>query len=285
LRQAGCAWPIALIPFDDDVPTDPRLLAETTILNLEKFPREAIDLLAQIGRLWPKSRLGLFRRLLAWYGPFDEFIYTDNDIVALGDWTVYFDRLAGADLVHADWEYKTVGIFAYAKPEIVVEKFGPAALDSLFTTGHFASRKKPEMTAIFSQTIAWLRENPGVAFEVDGPLLHLAMLVGSQRVVNLCREPDHLPSPWAGDYRNALEVAQAASRGLRKLHYSGWTPDGYYAREEFTHSNLTDAARLRRMLGAALYHWSGLFYLNGKFKHGLKRRGAAAIKAFRAKDS
>ena len=277
LRQAGCRWPIALIPFDDDLPTHPRLRAETTLLDLKSFPREALELLGQIAALWPKSRPGLFRRMLAWYGPFDEFIYSDNDIVALGDWTPYLDRLGVADLLHADVEYTTGGIFAYKKPVVVVESFGPAALDSVFTTGHFASHKNPDITSIFSATIAWLRDHPGVAHEVDGSFLHLAVLVGSLRVTNLCQPPDDWASPWAGDYRNALEVAQAARRGkLLQLHYSGWIPDGYLAREEFLFSDLTDSERMRRLIGAALGRWSGLHYLNGKFKRGLLRRFEAA---------
>lgn len=274
LRRAGCALPIALIPFDDHLPTHPRLLAETTFLQVDTFPQEARDILARIHDLWPKSTGGLFRRLLAWYGPFDEFIYTDNDIVALGDWTPYFDRLDGHDLAHADKEYTTGGIYAYRQPAAVQEKFGPKALDSLYTTGHFAARKRPDMTRIFSATIDWLRTNPDVAHRVDGSFLHLAVLVGGLRIKNLCQPPEDWPSPWAGDYQNALEVVQTVQRGkpLLQIHYSGWNPDGAAAREEFIFSDCTDAERLRRLFRAALIHGSGTHFLRKKVWPGLLRR-------------
>jgi len=273
LRRAGCRLPIALIPFDDQVPTHPRLLAETTRMEIESFPQDIHTLLAQIHDLWPKSREGLFRRMAAWYGPFDEFIYSDNDIVALGDWTPYFDHLDDHDIVHADKEYTTGGIYAYSKPATVVEKFGPTALDSLFTTGHFAARKNPDMTRIFTATIDWLREHPDVAYRVDGSLLHLAVLVGQLRIKNLCQMPEDWPSPWAGDYRNALDVVQTALRGkpLLQIHYSGGYPDGYEARHEFCFSDATDAERQRRLLWATVKHWSGACFLK-KVWLGLKRR-------------
>ena len=273
LRRAGCALPIALIPFDDDPPVHPRLRSETTYLRLADFPEESRALLGRIAELWPASRAGLFRRLLAWWGPFDQFIYSDNDILALADWSPFFDRLGDNDFLHADMEYTTQGVYAYKKPEAVREKFGPAALDSLLTTGHYASRKKPEITAALAAAVPWLRANPGVAHEVDGAFIHLAVLVGGLRVRNLCRAPDHWPSPWAGDYRNALDVVQAAQRGpLLQLHYSGWNPDGYDAREELYFSEDTNVQRMRRHVRAAFMHWSGLHYLRYKFWRGLKRR-------------
>jgi len=272
LRRTGCRLPIALIPFDDHVPTHPRLLAETTRMDVASFPQECRTLLAQIHELWPESNGGLFRRMLAWYGPFDEFIYTDNDIVALGDWTPYFDHLDGYDLVHGDKEYTTGGIFAYRQPATVVEAFGPAALDSLYTTGHFASRKNPEMTRIFTATIDWLRAHPDVAYRVDGSLLHLAVLVGKLRIKNLCQAPEDWPSPWAGDYRNALDVVQTSQRGkpLLQIHYSGGYPDGYEARDEFCFSDCTDTERLRRLLWTAVRYWSGAHFLKkvwSRLKH------------------
>jgi hypothetical protein len=274
LRQAGCTLPMALIPYDDDLPVHPRLRKETTFLKVSDFPGEGRALLGQIAELWPASRTGLFRRLLAWWGPFDEFIYSDNDIVALADWSLFLDRLGGNDFLHADEEYVTGGVYAYKKPEAVREKFGAAALDSLFTTGFYASRKKPEITAALAATAPWLCANPGVAHEVDGAFLHLAVLVGGLRIRNLCRAPDHWPSPWAGDYRNALELVQLSQAGkpLFQLHFSGWNPDGYRASEDIYFSEDTNAQRMRRHIRAAFARWSGLHYLRIRIWGSLKRR-------------
>jgi hypothetical protein len=274
IRRSGCTLPISLIPYDDDLPVDPGLLAEARLLRVEDFPNEARALMAGLNRLWPRTSVGLFRRFLAWYGPYDEFIYSDNDIVALGDWTTYLDHLEGFDLVHADEEYTTGGIFNYYDPSAIQREFGTGALDSLVTAGHFASRKKDDMTALFARTIAWIREHPKIAREHDQAFLHLALLLGGLRRQNLCQPPHEWPSPWAGDYRNTLDVVQAVQGPgrLLQLHYSGGVSNGYAAREELFFANRTDDERMRRLVGTALAHWSGLHYLRGQFLSGLKRR-------------
>ncbi|HUB68763.1 MAG TPA: hypothetical protein VL981_14865 [Candidatus Methylacidiphilales bacterium] len=274
LRKAGCKLPVALIPYDDDLPVHPRLRAETAFLHVKDFPEKGRALLGQIAELWPESRAGLFRRLLAWWGPFDEFIYSDNDIVALADWSLFLDRLGEHDFLHADEEYTTGGVYAYKKPGVVLEKFGSGALDSLLTTGFYATRKKPEITAAFASTVAWLHANPGVAHEVDGAFIHLAVLVGGLRIRNMCRAPDHWPSPWAGAYYNALELVQLSQTGrpLIHIHFAGWDADGYAASEELYFSEDTNVQRMRRHIWVAFAHWSGLHYLRTRIWRGLKRR-------------
>lgn len=263
-----------LIPYADDLPDDRALLSETTLRQVSDFPQEAQELMKNLGRLWPRTSPGLFRRFLAWYGPYDEFIYSDNDIVALGNWIPYLENLQGLDLVHADEEYTTQGVFNYNDPAAIEREFGPGALNSVLTAGHFAARKNEEMTAIFERTIQWIRDHPNVAKEHDQAFLHLAVLMGSLRTQNLCQPPNHWPSPWAGDYRNSLEVVQAAQGPgrLLQLHYSGGLSNGYDAREDFLYASCDDKERLQHLVSAAFSHWSGLHYLRGKFARGLKRR-------------
>jgi hypothetical protein len=280
IRRSGCALPITLIPFDDDLPTHRGLLAETTLSPVESFSAEGCTVVAELGRLWPRMKAGLFRRFLAWYGPYDEFIYSDNDIVALGDWAPYFDNLSGFDLVHADREFTTGGVYNYPDPSAIQREFGSGALDSVLTAGHFAARKLENITDMFGRTIAWIRQHPGIAREHDQAFLHLAVLLGPLRLQNLCRTQEWR-SPWAGDYRNALDVVQAAQGPgrLLQLHYSGGLSDGYAATEEFCYADCTDAERLRHLTVAAFRHWTGLHYLTGKFARGLKRRLAPLRRA------
>ena len=274
IRQSGCTLPIALIPYDDDLPTHPGLLAETTLLPVESFPAEGQALVATLSQMWPRTSVGLFRRFLAWYGPYDEFIYTDNDIVALGNWAPYFEQLEGFDLVHADQEYLTGGKYNYPDPVALERELGSGALNAMLTAGHFAARRKDEITAVFEKTIAWIRQHPKLANEHDQAFLHLALLLGPLRKQNLCQPPHHWPSTWAGDYRNALAVVQAAQgpRRLLHLHYSGGVSGGYAASEEFCYADCTDRERARHLVAAAFTHWSGLHYLRGRFAKGLKRR-------------
>jgi hypothetical protein len=272
IRRSGCTLPILLIPFDDDVPTDRRVREDATLLPVESFPAEARRLV-ELSRLWPRTPAGLFRRFLAWYGPFDEFIYSDNDIVALGDWTAYLEHLSGFDLVHADREYTTGGRYNYPNPGAVERELGADAINRLLTAGHFAAHKRKDITAVFERTLAWIRQHPGIVEEHDQAFLNLAVVLGPLRTQNLCRT-HQWPSSWAGDYRNSLHVVQTAQGPgrLLHLHYSGGTSGGYAATEDFLQADSTDAERLRHLTAAAFQHWSGLHYLRGRFARGLRRR-------------
>jgi hypothetical protein len=274
VRASGCTLPIALIPYDDDVPTLPALRAETTLMPVESFPAEAHAMVEELRKLYPRTSVGLLRRFLAFYGPHEEFIYTDNDIVALGNWDAYFQHLEGADLVHADEEYRTGGKYNYLDPAAIEREFGPDALESQLTAGHFAARRRTDITAIFRRALVWIRGHPGIAREHDQAFFHLAMLLSPLRTVNLCRPPHDWRSTWAGDYRNSLAVVQAAQGPgrLLHLHYSGGTTEGYAAPEDFNFADCTDAERMRRLSRAAFLHGTGLFYLKGQFLRGLKRR-------------
>jgi hypothetical protein len=274
IRASGCTAPIGLIPYDDDGPTLPALRAATTFMPLDSFPAAALALLDELRAFYPRTSAGLLRRFLAFYGPYEEFIYTDNDIVALGNWDAYFESLTDADLVHADEEYRTGGKYNYLDPAALERELGADALDSQLTAGHFAARQRGDITSVFQSAMSWIRAHPGIAREHDQAFLHLAVLLGPLRAINLCRPPHNWRSTWAGDYRNSLAVVQAAQGPgrLLHLHYSGGTTEGYAAREDFNYADCTDAERMRRLTRAALLHRTGLFYLQGQFLRGLKRR-------------
>ncbi len=274
LRQSGCTLPIGLIPYDDDLPAHPPLLAETTFMPVESFPAEGRAVLDEIRQLWPFTSLGLLRRFLAFYGPYDEFIYTDNDIVALGDWTPYFDPLADHDLVHADQEFKTAGQYNYHDPAALTREFGRDALLSALTAGHFAARRRPDCTELFRRAIAWIRQHPQIPMAHDQAFLHLTILLGGLRTLNFCRPPHNWPSTWAADYRNSLAVAQRVQGPgrLLHLHYSGGLSNGYAAVEDFCYADNSNAERLRHLATAALVHGSGLHVLRRRIWPALRRR-------------
>jgi hypothetical protein len=273
LRLSGCRLPVCLIPFGGRPVDDRVLLREVEILKLESFPETALDLLRRIARLWPESTGGLFRRLLAWFGPFEEFIYADNDLVPMLNWERLFDFLPEHDVVHSDMEYTTGGRYAYRLPAAVEEHFGPAALENLFTTGQFVARKDPAALGTFQNAVDWLSTHPGVAIEVDGSFLHIAALAGNWRVLNLCKDPHRWLSPWAGDYRNSLDVVQKAQRGrpIAHIHYSGWSPRLNKPQEDFLTAHLSERTRLARLVSSGMKELAGWNWFSRAFGRLRKR--------------
>jgi hypothetical protein len=168
----------------------------------------------------------------------------------------------------------TKGRFNYHDPAALTRELGPDALLSALTAGHFAARRRPDMTELFRRVIAWIARHPQIAMPHDQAFLHLTVLLGGLRTLNFCRPPHDWPSTWAGDYRNSLAVAQRVQGPgrLLHLHYSGGVSGGYAAREDFLYADCSDAERLRHLTAAAFAHGSGLHAWRRRIWPGLKRR-------------
>jgi hypothetical protein len=227
LRRAGCSLPIRLIPYGG-IPVDaPALLREVEVTPEESYPAEARELVARLTTSLSCPR-GFALRYLAFYGDWDHFCYSDNDIVALMDWAELFTRFdhdPTLDLVHADEEYTTGGRYNYHQPQVVIDTFGAGAMDSAITAGHFLVRRDGRLLRDIDAALRWMADHPGVAIPHDQSLLHLAALIGGWRIDNLCRGPERWASSWAGDYPDPLSLIQVINGSTRRrithLHYSG----------------------------------------------------------------
>jgi hypothetical protein len=258
--MSGCRLPIRLIPFGGDPVASERILREVELVAPTSFPEEAGSLLEELTPLLTSCPGGYLRRFLAWFGDWDEFIYSDNDVVATMNWEELFEHLPGFDLVHADEEYRTGGAYNYRQPAELERAFGKGALLSAFTAGHMLVKRDLRMVDDMRRAARWFRENPDIPLKHDQALLHVASLLGSWKALNLCRPPHNWGSSWAGDYGNTLAVVHriAAGRRVSHIHYSGGHVRLSAPIEDFATAYLSSSQRTRALAGAALRELAGL---------------------------
>ena len=281
IRRSRCTLPIRLIPFGGERVRAKSLLSEVEIVEVQDFPAEARHFIDELSVLLDDCPRGYLYRFLGWFGDWDEFIYSDNDIVALTSWESIFQHLDRNDVVHADEEYTTQGRFNYDEPQEVERVFGKDALLSAFTAGHFASCSRPEMVQDMRKAIEWFRQNPSVPKKHDQALLHIASLIGSWKMLNLCKPPHNWLSSWAGDYENSLALIQAMqsdeTRRISHLHFSGGTPLGTEPISDLLNSNLDPSQRMAHLTKLGLSHlsgWNAVRQHSRRVKNGLRRRFA-----------
>ena len=271
IRKSGCKLPIRLIPFGGRPVRDQKLLAEVEVVEVSSFPEAARQFIDELAEVLSDCPRGFLYRFLSWFGDWDEFIYSDNDVVALMNWEHLFDKLPEQSIVHADEEYTTKGRFNYDRPDIIEEIFGDGALLSAVTAGHFATHRDSNMVDHMRLTITWFKNNPGIAKKHDQAFLHLAALIGNWKILNLCRPPHEWLSSWAGDYGNTLSVIHAiqsdSARKISHLHFSGGAPIGTEPTADLLHSHLDSNQRTRKLT------WLGFLQHCGWFSmHSLKKR-------------
>lgn len=233
IRQSGCQLPIRLIHFGGEPVNSKQILDEVEFLTIDDFSLEAKNFISNLRSVLTDCPMGFLYRFLAWYSDWDEFIYSDNDIVALMNWERMFDFSEGYDLVHADEEYTTFGVYNYDKPNEIKQIFGEDSLSTAITAGHILVKKKPEMIADINAAVEWFKQNPEIPKKHDQSLLHIATLLGNWRLLNLCKPPFNWLTSHSMEYKNSLDLIQAiqGSKQRKTKSFNTWF------------SNLSDAKK------------------------------------------
>lgn len=260
IRRTGCRLPIAVIPYDGRALTDPDLLAETRILPPSGFPSHSRDRVRDLAARLDACPEGFLRRFLALDGPFDEFIYADNDIVAISNWEPLLDHLQDNDIVHQDMEWTTDGRFNFTDPSPVRSEFGREAMLHAMNGGFFAMAKSTPLADLIPRALDWMEQHRGAIKMHDQTLLHIALLLGDLRVTNLCRPPHNYAGPWAGDYGNLFDLIATITSGkpTLHLHYAGGCIDRHGPMGELLASYATKEERYQLQTRAFVRLATGL---------------------------
>jgi hypothetical protein len=260
IRQCGCSLPIRILPYGGEPLVLKERFEDVALVRTEDFPAEGREFVAELRRRLPCSP-GLLQRFLCWFGEFDEFLYSDNDIVALMNWEEMFGFLSDYELVHSDHEYRTGGIYNLRQPERFEELLGAGALEQAITAGHFLCRRSARHVDDMLAGLSWMEAHPEIPKWHDQTLLHVTATLARWPVLNLCKPPHNWGYSWAGGYKNSFDVVrmvQAAHQTVSHLHFSGGTPSGAAPIHELLYANLPAGERNRQLLRALLREGSGL---------------------------
>lgn len=295
IRKSGCKLPIRLVHFGGEKINSEFVLSEVEYLTYDEFSNEAKAFITNLGTVLTDCPKGFLYRFLGWFSDWDEFIYADNDIVALMNWEQLFEYTEEYDLVHADEEYTTQGIFNYMQPDKVEAFFGEGSLNTAITAGHIVVKKNPKMIADMNAAIEWFKQHPEIPKKHDQSLLHIATLIGDWKLLNLCKQPHNWLSSWSGDYTNSLDLIQAIQGGyvqdtashktwfsivsdkskterkeqsptsssytpISHLHYSGRGRIGSEPIDDLMFSDQTNKKRMKRLFTIQLTDMLGITY-------------------------
>ena len=278
IRLSGCTETIALIPFDDNEITDSKYLKDVKILRPDDFPPSAHEFICELSKILSDCPIGFLRRFYAYFGPFDQFIYSDNDVVALCNWTKIFSCLRDYDLVHADQEYQTFGRYNFKNPRRCIDSFGEKSLSSAITAGFFASKKSDHYLFSMLKALSWMNKFKDHCYCHDQTMLHIASLIGAWNCLNLCKPPNEWLSSWSGDYANTLELIQCIQSGskISHLHYSGISTSQYQVSiHELLLSSSTPRFRSYQLVKALLLENLGvnaMISILNKFKKAFSKK-------------
>ena len=230
LRLHDPEVPVYLIPFDQDYHAVANRLA--TLYDVMLFPDLALltALTDKIGDIFPRDFLALpnkMRKLAAWFGPLDEFLYIDTDILfftPVTDTLVYLDR---ADFIWCDYHFKggLEDVFSEVVPAQGI--FDDAALKDVFNSGLWGSKKSAlsleRLYELLRECAAHREYFDFSNGTTDQPIMNYLVLKAIPNRLNIVKANPGEPGSWGGTphFERRGDRLFDGDRPLRYLHWAG----------------------------------------------------------------
>jgi hypothetical protein len=233
IRRYDSEIPVVLIPYDENYL---QIAAELK----ERFGVEVYGDLEFIDRLSKRlhetfgekffARPNQFRKQACWFGPFDEFLYIDTDIVVFERIIDNLNYLKDFDFLCCDYQHKG-GLTNLFMPKILKDKvFTEAELQDTFNGGWWASKKNLLSESDLYETFQECAAHPEY-FDFsqktsDQPIINYMILKRVAERFNIVRRPGGAPGNWAGspqfkpiaDHRL---TDPSINQSLQYLHWAG----------------------------------------------------------------
>lgn len=231
IRFYNLEVPVFLIPFNDSYQQIAAVLKQ--LHQVEVFPDlDFIERLTkQIGEIFDRDFLALpnkLRKLAVWFGPLDEFLYIDTDIIVFEDIAANLEKLSEVDFFCCDYHSATDKIRNIFSPLVREQKiFTEAQLEDVFNSGFWASRKgtitEPQMYNLLWECSQHREYFDFTQNVTDQPILNYLVLKLIPKRCNLVKLSDDVPGSWAGSkhFEEIDYVLYESDKRLQYLHWAG----------------------------------------------------------------
>ena len=221
---------IVLVPFNEQYHEVLGTLAEQKV---EIFPDlEFVDKFTQkIAEIFDRDFLALpnkMRKFVLWFGPLDEFLYIDTDIIVFEKIVDTLNYLSQYEFISCDYHYKNRKLADIFSPVVIEQNlFSEEALQDVFNSGFWASKKgifsEEELYGILTECSQHREYFDFSSKTTDQPILNYTILKSTQKRFNLVKLSDDEAGSWAGS-RHFVEkdhILYDGEKPLRYLHWAG----------------------------------------------------------------
>jgi len=193
--------PIVMIPYNNQYQAIANIISQDyggQIYENSQFLDELSNLVKEICGDNFFDRPNLLRKLACWFGPFEEFLYIDTDIVVFEKIIDNLNYLADYDFICCDYQHLS-GIQQIFTAKIQ-DIFTEPELKDVFNSGFWGSKKSLLSQQDLYEAFKFCANNPEYFFldNSDQTILNYLILKQTHRRLNLARQPDKDPGTWAG---------------------------------------------------------------------------------------
>lgn len=240
IRSYDPEVPVFLIPFNEEY----QKVADTLnkLHNVQLFPNlEFLDhFTKKIGEIFDRDFLALpnkMRKLAVWFGPLDEFLYIDTDIIVFNKISDVLNKLSEVGFICCDYHHANEGLRNIFSPYVKEHNiFTETELQDVFNSGLWASKKgaitEQQMDEILRECATHREYFDFTQGVTDQPILNYMVLKLIPKRYNLVKTPEGEPGSWAGSkhFQEKDHVLYDQGKRLIYLHWAGTPlkPGGAY---------------------------------------------------------
>jgi hypothetical protein len=231
LRLQDPDIPVYMIPFDSNCQEVWRVLSQD--FNVKQFPDLAFleKLTEDIGNIFPRDFLKLpnkMRKLAAWFGPLENFLYIDTDILCFQPLSETLQYLDQSDFICCDFHAKSKGLKDVFSESIHTQNvFSKQQLDDTFNSGFWGSKKGLFTYEVLLKILKECAANRDYfdfsSGTTDQPLINYLTLKTADRRLNITKINADEPGNWGGSshFTSRDNILFDGTNRLRYLHWAG----------------------------------------------------------------
>lgn len=223
--------PVFMIPFNQDY--EQTLNKLNTLFKVQLYPDlDFLESLTQtIADIFPRDFLALpnkMRKLAVWFGPLDDFLYVDIDIIVFRSLTDSLAYLDQADFICCDYHFKGRKLRDIFSPTVLEQGiFTPEDMQDVFNSGFWGSKKGAityDQMVELLKTCAQHREYFDFSGgTTDQPIMNFLVLSAIANRLNIVQANPQEPGSWGGSshFQERDHILYDGDQPLRYLHWAG----------------------------------------------------------------
>jgi hypothetical protein len=229
IRHYDSSTPVFMIPYNEHYQELAAILSQDYGVEVYADCLELDRLYSQLDRICGEdflARRNLLRKLACWFGPLDEFLFIDTDIIVFDKIINQLDYLSNYDFICCDYQHLT-GIDQVFMPEVLDHQlFKESELKDVFNSGFWGGRKGVITEQDFVDIFTECADHPEYFFQYnsDQTLLNYLVLRKIERRFNIVHRSGGCPGNWAGSQFNQLAdrlIDSNSNQPLMFLHWAG----------------------------------------------------------------